>query len=190
MVYRLPILLSSMLFVAFSMVVLARAISSEVNFPLPSLGTKEQTVKIIFESIAGICFQRLERMAVRATSVISSRSTMLSKTSSGNLLSMSTSLSNMSREDFPRPIWQQVACEESCWSPIKRYRGCRQARNMLTAIGSCYQWKLWFKYRKFINTMENIEKGIEDFDCNPEGIEILLKKKPLRSVTAAGRGAA
>jgi hypothetical protein len=100
-------------------------------------------------------------------------------------------LTNMPREDFPRPIWQQVACEESCWSPIKRYRGCRQARNMLTAIGSCYQWKLWFKYRKFINTMENIEKGIEDFDCNPEGIEILFKKKkPLRSVTAAGRGAA
>ena len=94
MVYRLPVLLSSMLLVASSTAVLARAISFEVNFVLLlCLGSKEPTVMIIFESLAGICFQRLERMVVRATSVISSRSTMLSKTSSGNLLSLSTSLS-------------------------------------------------------------------------------------------------
>jgi hypothetical protein len=40
--------------------------------------------------------------------------------------------------------------------------------------------------------MENIGKGIEDFDCNPVRIEILLKKqrKPLRSLIAGGKGAA
>lgn len=42
------------------------------------------------ESIAGICLHRRERILVRAASAISSRSTMESKTSSGNLLSRSS----------------------------------------------------------------------------------------------------
>jgi hypothetical protein len=85
MVYGLALLLSKRHRVAPSTVALARA-TPQVLFCSLSV---EPTSITILESIVGICFHRLERMLVLVASATSSRSMMLSNTSSGKLLSQS-----------------------------------------------------------------------------------------------------